>query len=99
MAAGVDHAADAGVVAHLELADVLADLGDPADDLMARHHGIHGIAPVPARLVQVGMADAAVEDFDQYVVVARFAAGEIERDERGVGAVGGVASGLDHDGL
>ena len=35
-AVGVDHAADRGEVAGLELRDRRADLGDAADDLMAR---------------------------------------------------------------
>ncbi|KAG1260497.1 hypothetical protein G6F65_015042 [Rhizopus arrhizus] len=97
--AGIHHAAHAGVVARLELGDVLAHLGDAADDFVAGHHRIDGVAPIAARLMQIGMADAAVEDVDQHIVVAGFAPGETERNERGIGAVGGVASGLDHDGL
>ncbi|KAG1264606.1 hypothetical protein G6F66_014195 [Rhizopus arrhizus] len=99
VAARVDHAADAGVVADLETGDVAADFGHAADDLVARHHRVDRATPVVAGLVQVGVADAAVEDVDQHIVVAGFAPGETERNERGIGAVGGVASGLDHDGL
>ena len=44
-AAGADHAAHAHAVAHLELGDAGADLGDGADELVAGHervgHGPH----------------------------------------------------------
>ncbi|MNV40938.1 hypothetical protein D3C71_1325590 [compost metagenome] len=97
--AGIHHAAHAGVIARLELGDVLAHLRDAADDFVARHHRVHRIAPIAARLMQVGMANAAVQDVNQHVVVARLAAREAEGNERGVGTVGGVATGLGHDGF
>ncbi len=67
----VDHAADRGEVAGLELGDRGADLGDAADDLVAGHAGVdggHDTAPLVADLVEIGVADAAEEDFDLHVV-------------------------------
>ena len=70
-AVGVDHAADRGEVAGLELGDCGADLGDTADDLMAWDAGVdggHDAAPLVTDLMEIGVADAAEEDFDLYVV-------------------------------
>ena len=66
-AVGVDHAADGGEVADLEFGDGGADFGDAPDDFMARDAGIdggHNAAPLIAGLVEIGVADAAEEDFD-----------------------------------
>ncbi len=70
-AVGVDHAADRGEVAGLELGDGGADLGDAADDLVAGNAGIdggHHAAPLVAGLVEIGVADAAEENLDLHVV-------------------------------
>ncbi|MHC2543083.1 hypothetical protein ACVINY_003731 [Sinorhizobium meliloti] len=80
--AGVDEAADTHPVADLEPGDLGADCPDDADDLVARYHGEGRIAPFVARLVDVGMADAAIFDVDHHVVVARFATLEGEGCER-----------------
>jgi hypothetical protein len=69
---GVDHAADRGEVAGLELRDSGADFGDTADDLMARDAGIdsgHDPSPLVTDLMEIGVADTAEEDFDLYVVL------------------------------
>ena len=73
---GIDQAADARQVARLELGDGRADLGDPTDDLVARHNRIdrgHDAAPLVAHRVEVGMADAAEEDLDLHVAFGRIA--------------------------
>ena len=75
-AVGVDQAADCGQVARLELGHRRADLGDAADDLMARNNRIyrgHDAAPLVADLVDVGVADAAKQDFDLHVVLGGIA--------------------------
>src|SRR4029077_17273564 len=67
---GVDHAADRGEVAGLELRDCRADFGDTADDLMARNAGVdsgHEPTPLVTDLMEIGVADTAEEDFDLYV--------------------------------
>ena len=65
LAAGVDEAADADAVADLVLADVGADLGDDAGDLVADDDRPAGVAPLAARGVDVGVADAGELDVDQ----------------------------------
>ena len=75
-AVGVDHAADRGEIAGLELGDCGADLRDTADDLMAGDAGVdrgHDVAPLIADLVEIGVADAAEEDLDLNVVFGRIA--------------------------
>ena len=71
VAARVHHAAHAGQVADLELLDVGAHGLHAAHDLVAGHHGEDGAAPLVADLVDVRVADAAVEDVDVHVVRAR----------------------------
>ncbi len=78
-AVGINQAADGGKVAGLELGDCGADLGDTADDLVAGNawvDGGHDAAPLVTDLVEVGVADAAEEDFDLNVVFGRIAPGD-----------------------
>ena len=91
MAATVDHAAYADQVADLVAGDGGAGAGDAADDLMAGHAGIDGVAPLVFDLVQVGVADAAEQDADFDLVGAGFGAVVLEGAEAAVGALGGVA--------
>ena len=88
--------ADGGGVAYFELGDVGAYGGDFADDLVAGDHGVDGVAPLVAGLVDVGVADAAELDVDEDVVGAGVAVFVVEGDERGGGGVGGVAMGCNH---
>ena len=88
VAAGIDHAADRGEIAGLELRHVAANLHDAADDFMAGDHGIDGVPPFVAGLVQVGVADAAVEDLDDHI------GGERVATLDGKGASGKWRSGL-----
>ena len=72
----VDHAADRGKIAGLEFGDGGTDLGDAADDFMAGNAGIdgrHHAAPFVASLVEIGVTDAAEEDFDLHVVLGGIA--------------------------
>ena len=60
--------------------DGRADLGDAADNLVARHDRVdrgHDGAPLVAHLVEVGVADAAEEDFDLHVAFGRLAARDL----------------------
>ena len=98
-AVGVDHAADGGEVAGLELGDGGADLGDAADDLVAGHAGVdggHHVAPLVAGLVQVGVADAAEEDFDLHVVLGGIAARDRGGGKRRCCAGSGIGFGVVH---
>ena len=98
MAAGIDHAADGGEIAGLEPGHTGADLDHPADDLVAGHHRIERIAPVVAGLMQVGMADAAIENVDLHVVRAGVAALDAEGPERGRGGLRGESFDFEHGG-
>ena len=97
--AGVDHAADAGEVADLQLADVPADGRDAPDDLVARHHGVDGAAPVVAGLVEVRMAHPAVQDVDGDVVRAGVAPLDGEGGDRRIGRLRRIGFDLGHGGV
>ena len=96
-AARVDHAANADQIADFVLGDVRTDGGDFADDLVAGHQRVNGDAPLVARLMDVGMADAAVENLDRHVVGARAAAFEFHRGEGSGGRLGGISDGGVHE--
>jgi hypothetical protein len=64
-AAAVDHAADADDVAFLKLDRACADPRHPAHDLVAGQTGIDGVLPLVLHLVNVRMADAAVEHLER----------------------------------
>ncbi len=80
--AGIDEAADADAVADLELRDLRADSGNHTCNFMARHHRVTRIAPFVAGLVDIGMADAAILDGNDDVIVIRFTAFEGEGRQR-----------------
>ena len=75
-AAGIDHAADSGEVARLEKGRFGAGLGHPADNFMSRKARVDRIMPFVAGLMQVGMANAAIENFDLDVLRSGVAAVE-----------------------
>ena len=57
---GVDQASDCGQVAFLKFFHAAADFNDSANDFMARHARISRPAPLVARNMNVGMANAAI---------------------------------------
>jgi hypothetical protein len=67
----IHHAADGGEVTRLEIGYCGTNLGDAAHNLVsgdARVDGGHETAPLVADLVEVGVTDAAEENFDLHVV-------------------------------
>ena len=92
-AAGVDHAARGADIADLDLGDLGAHRGDAADDLMARDAGIVRARPFAAGRMDVGVADAAVEDLHRDVGRAGDAPGDLHRGEQGSGGGGAVGLG------
>ena len=96
MAAAVDHAADAGEVARLELADPATDGNDAADDLVTGHRRIKRVLPLVAGGVDVRMADAAIEDLDLHIVRARVAPFDLVGGQRAAGVEGRISLALDH---
>ena len=84
-AVGIDHAADCGEVAGLEPGDGGADLGDAAHNLMARNAGVNGghrVLPLVANLVEIGVTNAAEQDFDLHVVFGGIAPRDRGRRQR-----------------
>lgn len=81
------------MIADLVLGHLGADLGHSADNLVARYAGIDGVLPLVARLVDVGVTDAAEENLDLDVRRAGLAADNRHRSERVLG--GGGAEGAD----
>jgi hypothetical protein len=75
-AAGIDHAADSGEVARLETGPFGTGLGYPADNFMARKARVDRVMPFVACLMKVGMANAAIEDFDLDILWYELAAVE-----------------------
>jgi hypothetical protein len=81
VAARVDHATDADQIADLVFSNVRTDGGNFAYDFVAGHQWVNSNAPLVARLMDVGMADAAVENVDRNVVGPRAAAFEFHWGE------------------
>ena len=98
-AAGIDEAADADLVARLEFRDLAADARDNAGNLVPRHHGKHAAAPFVARLMNVGVADAAIFDLYDDIVFLGFSPFERERRERRLGGRGGIGLGFHDDSI
>ena len=95
----VDQAADRGEVAGLVLGDRRADLGDPPDDLVAGDDRVdrgHELAPLVADRVEVGVADAAEEDFDLHVAFGRIASRDRGGGQRRCRTGGGIGFRLVH---
>ena len=97
-AAGIDQAADRGEVADLEAGHRIADGEDAPDDLVTGDARILRAWPLAADGVQVGMADAAIEDLDGDVLRTGVAAVEGVGQKRLGGIVGGVAGAGEHGG-
>jgi hypothetical protein len=73
----IHQTADAGKIARFELGDAGADLGDPADDLMAGDTGVrggHDTAPFVTGSMEIRVADAAKENFDLNIALGCFTA-------------------------
>ncbi len=93
----VDQTADRGEVPGLERGDCGADLGDTADDLVARHDrvdGRHEGAPLVTDLVEIGVADPAEQDFDLYVAFVWIATLDLGGGKRRCCTRSGVSFGV-----
>ncbi len=76
-AVGVHHAPTAARSPPFEFGDSRADLGELADDFVAGNAGVnsgHSAAPLVANLTEIGVADAAVKNFNLYTVFGWIAA-------------------------
>jgi len=85
-AVGVDHAAHGGKIADLELLHRRADFGDAADDLVSGDAWVDRgkkLSPLIADLVQIGMADPAVENVNLDVLFSWISSGNCSSGKRG----------------
>ena len=98
-AARVHEATHADGVADLEFRHPAADGRHAAHDFVAGHGRVLGEMPFIPREMQVGVADAAVENLDLHVARERLAALDHGRAQRGGGAGGGEGFGRIADGL
>lgn len=80
--AGINEAADADMVADLELRNLGTDGFHDTGDLMAGNDRVDGVLPFVADGVDVRVADAGIFDVDDDVVIVRLAAFEGERGKR-----------------
>jgi hypothetical protein len=72
MAARIDHTSDADSITGRESLDVRTDLGNATHDLVARYAWPDRIVPFVARLMNIGVTDAAIFDLNDDVVRVRF---------------------------
>src|SRR6266446_2582067 len=69
----IDHAPDRSEIARLVLGNCRADFGYAADDLMAGDNRVirgHELAPLVANRMEIGVTDAAKQDFNLHVAVS-----------------------------
>ena len=78
----VHHAADRAQVAQFKLFHVAADLRHAPQNLVPRHHGIHGASPLVAHRVQIRMANAAKKYLNLHVARPHLAPLELPRPQR-----------------
>jgi hypothetical protein len=70
----IDEAADASQIAHFELLHLVTNLHYTAHDLVSWHHGVNGVAPFVANLVDIRVANATIGNLDLYIVGANLSA-------------------------
>ncbi len=81
-ATGINHAADRGQVALLELFDLCAHVCNAPYNFMTRHTRINRVLPFVADGMQVRVTHATVENFKLYVARQGFAALKRKRRQR-----------------
>src|SRR5437867_4705897 len=79
--AGIHETADSGQLTDLESLNRGSDSRHASDNFMSRDHGENRTAPLVPRLMDVGVTDSAVEDFNEHIVGTWFAPRKCERFE------------------
>jgi hypothetical protein len=90
--AGIHETADPGEIAGFEALCLGSDARHASDDFVSGDHGKNRTAPLVPCLMDVGVADAAVEDFDEHIMRTRFAPLEGEWFELRGRTCGGVSA-------
>ena len=96
----VHQAADCGEVAGLVLGDCRANLGDTPDNLMSGDNRIgrgHELAPVVPDRMEIGVADAAEQNFDLNIVFSWIASRDCRAGKCRSRTGGGVSLCLVHE--
>jgi hypothetical protein len=96
----VDQAADRREVAGLVFGNCRPHFRDAPDDLMARDNRVysgHELAPLVADRMEVGVADAAKQDFDLHVAIGWIAARNRGGGQRRCCTGGGISFRFVHD--
>ena len=70
MLTAIDHTADSHMVARLVFLHIRADFEHTPDNLVSRHIRLSGPAPIVPGRMQIGMTDAAVENFHHHIIAA-----------------------------
>jgi hypothetical protein len=91
--AGVDDDADGRDLTGLEPGDTAAGGGDTAYNLVTGNHGKAGESPLVSRLVEIGVANPAIEDIDGDIGGTGLAAGEGEGGKRRLRVERGITFG------
>ncbi|CAH0291894.1 hypothetical protein SRABI106_03534 [Rahnella aquatilis] len=78
----IDHTTDTDGVAHFEARDFRANLFHASDNFMPRNHRINALMPFITRLVDVRVANTAVQNVDHNVGITRVTANKIMRRKR-----------------
>src|SRR5437879_1687321 len=68
LSTGIHETADSGELADFESFHLGSDAFHASDNFVAGDHGENRAPPFVPRLMNVGVTDAAVEDFDQHIV-------------------------------
>ena len=80
--AGIDQTAHRDMIAHLVPGYAGADGDHASDDFVAGHRRILGVAPIVMAVMQIGMADPAIEDFHCHIARLQRTPFERKRDQR-----------------
>ena len=89
--ARINHAAHCADVTCFKFGHAIAHAFHAANDFVPRHTGINGIMPFIAGLMQIRVANTAIENFDFNVGWAGFATGDVHRIHRGNRALRSVS--------
>jgi hypothetical protein len=96
---GINKAAYGGQLTRFEFGDGGTDLGHATDDFVAGNawvNGLHEAAPLVARIVEVRVANAAVEDFDLHIAWRWFTSRDCRVSQRSCRTGSGIGFGFIH---
>jgi hypothetical protein len=99
LAAGIDEAANTGEVADFKLSYIGTHFCNTSYDLVTGYHGIDGITPLIANLVEIRMTDTTIKYFKFHVIGTGVASFKAKRAEVICGTMCGISFCCSHDQL